>query len=55
MDNLRKQHSCYLNWNLSSRGMEPDLMVEAFEMGLSLYGMIYRKVTGDGDSSVMAH
>ena len=31
-----KEHPCYLNWNLSSREMEPDFMVEAFEMGLSL-------------------
>ena len=31
-----KEHPCYLNWNLSSREMEPDFMAEAFEMGLSL-------------------
>nr|XP_022909154.1 uncharacterized protein LOC111420407 [Onthophagus taurus] len=53
--NLRQfpsQHRCFKNWEASSTGMETDILVEAFNNSISMHGVKYLKMIGDGDSSV---
>jgi hypothetical protein len=47
-------HKAYCNVNYvgASTGMETSILVEGFKTSLPLYGVIYNKFIGDGDSSV---
>ncbi|CAK1578234.1 unnamed protein product [Parnassius mnemosyne] len=45
-------HKCYKNWFGSSTEMETDAIVEGFKISVSMHGLKYSKLIGDGDSSV---
>lgn len=47
-----KDHRCFKNWSGSSSGMEADIIVEGFSNSVSMHGVKYAKVVGDGDSNV---
>lgn len=47
-------HSCYMNYNGPSTGMEQDIIVEGFRQSVNQHGLIYKYYVGDGDSSVYA-
>lgn len=47
-----RQHSCYKNWQGPSTAMEGDIIVEGFKHSITMHGIKYTKVVGDGDSSV---
>lgn len=44
---------CYKNWSRTSTSMEADMIVEGFTQSLNMHGLIYDKLIGDGNSSVM--
>lgn len=46
------QHSCYKNWNGTSTSMEAEIILEGFRCSLDMHGVMYKKIIGDGDSSV---
>lgn len=46
-------HKCYKNWEGTSTSMEADIIVEGFRQSMSMHNLIYNKLIGDGDSSVM--
>lgn len=46
-------HICYKNWNSTSTSMESDIIVEGFRQSVPMHNIIYHKLTGDGDSSVL--
>nr|XP_012139969.1 PREDICTED: uncharacterized protein LOC105662418 [Megachile rotundata] len=50
-----REHECYKNWgtNQSSTSMESDIILEGFRCSLEMYGLIYYKYIGDGDSNVL--
>lgn len=50
-----KEHKCFRNWAGSSRAMETDMIVEGFKAAESMHGLRYMRMTGDGDSSVLAN
>ena len=50
-----KEHKCFRNWDGSSRAMETDMIVEGFKAAESMHGLRYMRMTGDGDSSVLAN
>ncbi|CAI6373705.1 unnamed protein product [Macrosiphum euphorbiae] len=45
-------HKCFLNWNKASTAMEADGIMEGFLNSMSMHGLKYNKLIGDGDSSV---
>lgn len=45
-------HACYKNWKGTSTGMESDIICEGFKRSKEMFGLIYLKLVGDGDSSV---
>ncbi|CAF4944104.1 unnamed protein product [Pieris macdunnoughi] len=45
-------HKCYKNWFGPSTQMETDAIVEGFKISVSMHGLKYTKLIGDGDSSV---
>lgn len=45
-------HDCYKNWKGTSTGMETDIICDGFKHSIEMYGLIYLKLVGDGDSSV---
>ncbi|CAH1109499.1 unnamed protein product [Psylliodes chrysocephalus] len=45
-------HKCYKNWDSTSTGMETDIIVEGFRCSLEMYGLIFLRLVGDGDSSM---
>lgn len=47
------KHECFKNWDGSSTSMESDIIVDGFRQSLSMHNVIYDKLIGDGDSSVM--
>jgi len=47
------KHECFKNWDGSSTSMESDIIVDGFNESLSMHNVIYDKLIGDGDSSVM--
>lgn len=47
-----KPHICYKNWNSSASAMEPNMLVEGFNVSELMHGIRYCKFVGDGDSSV---
>ena len=50
-----KKHHCYKNWAGSSCAMEPDMILEGFRAAESMHNVRYMRMTGDGDSSVLAN
>lgn len=46
------EHKCYRNYAGSSTGMEQTIIVEGFNKSEEEYGIRYKYVVGDGDSSV---
>lgn len=46
-------HQCFKNWNGTSTAMEADIIVQGFRQSVSVHNLIYDKLIGDGDSSVM--
>ena len=46
-------HKCFKNWSGTSTSMEADIIVEGFSQSLNMHGLIYDKLIGDGDSSVL--
>lgn len=47
------RHECFKNWDGSSTSMESDIILDGFRQSLSMHNVIYDKLIGDGDSSVM--
>ncbi|KAF0701763.1 Uncharacterized protein FWK35_00036722, partial [Aphis craccivora] len=47
------EHLCYKNWNGTSTAMEADIIVEGFRQSIPMHNIIYHKLIGDGDSSVL--
>ncbi len=45
-------HECYKNWSMAPNGMESDIIVNGFKSSIEMYGLVYSKFVGDGDSSV---
>lgn len=45
-------HKCYKNWEGTSTSMESDIILEGFKQSISMHNLIYKKLIGDGDSSV---
>ncbi|XP_050306168.1 uncharacterized protein LOC126743213 isoform X2 [Anthonomus grandis grandis] len=45
-------HTCYKNWSNTSTSMESDIIVEGFRKSIDMYNIIYKRLVGDGDSSV---
>lgn len=46
-------HQCFKNWDGTSTAMESDIIVEGFCQSVTMHNLIYNKLIGDGDSSVM--
>ncbi|XP_050303674.1 uncharacterized protein LOC126741321 [Anthonomus grandis grandis] len=46
------EHVCYKNWSNTSTAMESDIIVEGFRKSLEMYNIIFKRLVGDGDSSV---
>ncbi|XP_050671428.1 uncharacterized protein LOC126969880 isoform X2 [Leptidea sinapis] len=46
-----QDHLCFKNFQGSSSSMEADIIVEGFKSSISMYGIIYGRMVGDGDSS----
>nr|XP_049695130.1 uncharacterized protein LOC110371421 isoform X2 [Helicoverpa armigera]XP_049695131.1 uncharacterized protein LOC110371421 isoform X3 [Helicoverpa armigera] len=49
-----KQHICFKNYTGSSSSMETQIIVEGFKSSISMYGLIYGRMIGDGDASTYA-
>ncbi|KAL4122792.1 hypothetical protein QTP88_015067 [Uroleucon formosanum] len=45
-------HNCFLNWTKSATCMEADGVAEGFLKSVELHGLKFKKLIGDGDSSV---
>ncbi|XP_060858281.1 uncharacterized protein LOC132935681 [Metopolophium dirhodum] len=48
-----RSHVCYKNWDSTSTSMESSIIVEGFKESIPMHNLIYDKLIGDGDSSVM--
>ncbi|XP_047023593.1 uncharacterized protein LOC124632693 isoform X2 [Helicoverpa zea] len=46
-------HTCFKNWFGSSTEMETSAIVDGFKASMEMHGVMFTKVIGDGDSSVM--
>lgn len=49
-----KQHKCFKNYEGSSSSMETEIIVEGFTSSITMYGIIYERMIGDGDASTYA-
>ena len=47
------EYVCFRNWNGSSPAMETDIVVEGFRQAESTHGVRYKRLVGDGNSSVL--
>lgn len=47
------EHVCYKNWDTTSTAMKSDIIVEGFRQSMVMHNLIYYKLIGDGDSSVL--
>jgi hypothetical protein len=47
------EHVCFKNWSSTSTSMESNIIVEGFKKSLDMHKLIYGKIIGDGDSSVI--
>ena len=54
-DTTPQQHNCFKNWNGSSRAKETDMLLEGFRAAETMHRLRYMRMTGDGDSSVLAN
>lgn len=45
-------HDCFKNWDKAPNGMESDIIFKGFQSSIKMYGIVYTKFVGDGDSSV---
>lgn len=50
--NVPSDHTCLKNWTASSQSMETDIIVKGFLESYEKYGLIYKYVVADADSSV---
>lgn len=50
--NVPSDHTCLKNWEGSSQAMETDIVVKGFLESYQKYGLIYKYVVADADSSV---
>ena len=48
-------HECFKNWDASSQSMESQIILEGFLECEKKYGVIYKNMIGDGDSSVYSN
>lgn len=48
---VKISHQCFKNWKASSSSMESDIICEGFERSVELYGIIFKTMVADGDSS----
>lgn len=48
------EHVCFKNFQGSSSSMETEILVEGFKSSISMYGLIYGRMIGDGDASTYA-
>uniref|UniRef100_A0A2S2QTQ8 Mutator-like transposase domain-containing protein n=1 Tax=Sipha flava TaxID=143950 RepID=A0A2S2QTQ8_9HEMI len=46
-------HKCFKNWLGTSTCLEPDIILEGFKESVSMHNLIYSRLIGDGDSSVI--
>jgi len=46
------KHECFKNWDGSSTSIESDI-IDCFRQSLSMHNVIYDKLIGDDDSSVI--
>jgi hypothetical protein len=46
------QHTCHKNWDGTSTAMEAQIIVDGFLSSVDMHGLKYKKLVGDGDSSV---
>ncbi|XP_045455750.1 uncharacterized protein LOC123665502 [Melitaea cinxia] len=46
-----KEHACFKNYQGSSSSMETEILLEGFKSSVSMYGLVYKKMIGDGDAS----
>jgi hypothetical protein len=44
---------CYKNWNGTSTSMEVGIILDGFKKSLDVHHLRYRKIIGDGSSSVV--
>lgn len=44
---------CYKNWEGTSTAMESDIILEGFKQSIEMHNLIFQKLIGDGDSSVI--
>lgn len=49
-----REHKCYKNYKGPSSAMEADIICEGFKASKEMYGIIYARMVGDGDSSTYA-
>lgn len=49
-----KEHACFKNFEGSSSSMETEIILEGFKSSISMYGLIYGRMIGDGDASTYA-
>ena len=45
------EHTCFMNWQGPSTGMESDILVDAFRIATSMHNLRYTRFVADGDSS----
>ncbi|KAK5643173.1 hypothetical protein RI129_007018 [Pyrocoelia pectoralis] len=50
----KREHTCFKNFTGSSASMEQAAIVDGFNQSEKIYGIRYKYVVGDGDSSVYA-
>lgn len=48
----QKEHDCFKNWDGTSSAMETDIILEGFRNSILMHRLRYRRLVGDGDSSV---
>ncbi|OXA41867.1 Glyoxylate reductase/hydroxypyruvate reductase [Folsomia candida] len=51
-NNGQSHEKCYKNWGGSPQAMEADLIREGFEQSIEVHQLRFKKLIGDGDSSV---
>ncbi|XP_029348145.1 uncharacterized protein LOC100575276 isoform X2 [Acyrthosiphon pisum] len=52
LDKSPNTHECFLNWSKGATSIEADAIIEGFLSSISIHGLKYNKLIGDGDSSV---
>lgn len=51
LDRIPRRHACFKNWTGHSTAMESDIILEGFKKSIEDYGIIYKYMIADGDSS----